>query len=235
MNMKKYVFLASLAVAMLTAGIAYASGPFSAAAERWYINNCPDVFPKSTTGINAAVCDLRDRVIALERTEPLQGPQGDPGPPGPQGPPGGSGNSRHVYDGNNQDLGELITLSDGDNHIVTFLPGIGYLAMNPAQPNNQILTSYSISGIYYTEYNCQGQAFTQEVEPLLPQSLIRVGSSLGYVTEQPNTTADRSSKSVRGWGNSNCTVAEHPYTNTHLLNIVTLPFNEPSPWPLEIR
>lgn len=79
----------SVIVLLLGVSVAFA-GSFSTAAEKWFEKNCV-IDKHAPKGIEAAVCDLRGRVLALEAKAPVPGPQGIQGIKGDKGDTGSQG------------------------------------------------------------------------------------------------------------------------------------------------
>src|SRR5881296_937499 len=67
-NMKKLLLAILIVMSIVLAQVAFA-GTFSDAAEAWFQKTCV-TGKRAPTGINAAVCDLRERVLTLEATQP---------------------------------------------------------------------------------------------------------------------------------------------------------------------
>ena len=89
---KRRAIIGTLAVGLLTGTVTLASH-FSIEADKFFQKTCTR---PQLQGINAFVCDLRERLDALTvRVDNIPagppGPQGDPGSQGPQGEPGGPG------------------------------------------------------------------------------------------------------------------------------------------------
>ncbi len=79
MRKKKIIFLAVFVILVFVISVPVYS--FSA-------NYLDFLCKRAKGGLIAVMCDLRDRVIALENRDPVPGPTGPQGPQGPKGDPG---------------------------------------------------------------------------------------------------------------------------------------------------
>ncbi|MDO8560433.1 MAG: hypothetical protein Q7S23_05425 [bacterium] len=165
---KRRAVVISLVVGLLVGTVALASH-FSVEAEKFFQKNCTRADLK---GINAFVCDLRERIDALTvRVDNIPagppGPQGEPGPagsPGPQGEPGPMGptGSRLVVKDATGALVGILVDTDGNTYevwdprehkIIYYDRSTGFNLPAPLDP----VLSPPAPEFWYESSDCTGQ------------------------------------------------------------------------------
>jgi len=163
----------------------------------------------------------------------IGGEKGEKGDTGEKGEDGEDGTDLHLFDADGQDLGVLLDVdtSDNDTHVYTaFLPSIGLIEVK-TKNNESILSLQSKFGVFFTDVDCSGNAFT-----ILSYSghLMNKISDGRYFTASSSTSEILTGVSL---DDTNKCVAINSGTSTigFLLKEVVLPFTEPLAWPLEIK
>lgn len=203
-------------------------------------------------GFTFKKCNGKDQLISWNTTGP-QGPKGDQGVQGLQGEQGVQGEkgdkgdkgvsgtnigALHLFDGAGQDLGLLIGTSLTNGRFDTYLPDLpnGPVVLEFYRPgNNVIALGASSPDLFFTEAGCTGDAFIDHKE-FLPQRVMtaRYSQSPSYFVFQPNTQAERHSKSRSG-APGTCEEFQGGFGETYLVTFVSLPFTLPPTWPLEVH
>lgn len=260
MNMKKTIIGLSIA-GVLVGGTVVFAGSFSAEASKWFASNCV-TGTKAPKSINAAVCDLRDRVIALEATDPVPGPQGpkgdkgdtgamgpqglqgekgDKGDTGTQGPVGVNGMTLHLKDANGQDLGLLTNSalvnesgSTTDDRIyTTYLTDTDIFLEFVLHTDRTVSLNSGRSGV--TGIYFRGLNCTNDgflTTQPVPHTLYKAGSRYFKASQE--------SLSLGSWPRATSSRYINGCQNTgdgyplYILDEVFLPFSEPLAWPLQV-
>jgi hypothetical protein len=170
----------------------------------------------------------------------IQGIKGDPGEKGEKGDAGKNARELHLKDANGQELGILLSpplppqIINKISPYITFLPEIN--AFVSFLQNNQSSLIIEIVQVYYTEKDCKGTAFSIALQPNQiykdrgSNKIVMRSSSIN--PSDPLQSQSHSEPNTEGCINGDY----YPYpTNQVLVNFVTLPFNEPVAYPLEVK
>ena len=169
----------------------------------------------------------------------VQGEQGEKGDKGETGATGQNGNTLHLYDGNNQDLG-LIVSTDVSNYI-TYIPQSNVSVQIKADDVAKSIGVYTFyNTVTFEDVNCGGAAFASQRNPKSIKNLIQVTGLIGginrYYRYESTSPIHQITKSLvnSSSGCANLDGGADFYPN-FALQEVALPFTEPLAWPLEIK
>ncbi|TSC76554.1 MAG: hypothetical protein G01um101431_687 [Parcubacteria group bacterium Gr01-1014_31] len=140
-------------VAGLSVGTFALASHLSVEAEKFFQKTCTRLDIK---GINAFVCDLRERLDALTvRVDNIPaGPQGEPGPAGSPGPQGPAGAGLVVKDVNDVVIGPLVQIEN--NQLLIWKPSIQrVIELNPVLEETTVLHSFGVV-LSYESNDCTG-------------------------------------------------------------------------------
>ena len=195
-------------------------------------------------GFKQSECNKNETLLSWNIQGPAgpkgdKGDKGDPGSPGEKGDqgdrgePGTNGTALHVFDANNNDLGNFVGYA-GDNILHVYSPGVGGLiTFTITLSNPRTVTILPVQHIVYLLPDCAGTPYVGHVASAVPLTVLRDGSTSAFFI--PTTDAPVMSQSVselrsQGCGNTDPQELKDYYP----LRQVTLPFAYPPAWPLRI-
>jgi len=168
--------------------------------------------------------------------EGVKGDKGDPGEKGYVGEQGPTGSSVHLFDGNGQDLGVLISMN------TTLNEDLGAIFhFEPRSYNSGIGAKFRPLGmeLFFEQSNCQGKPFThfggdekQQVYRVTEGQLYAETYWMADFSENPRTRLALSKTTQHDTG---CEAIARTIDSSIMLREIALPFSEPLAWPLEIR
>lgn len=219
---------------------------------------------RMSTGLIGGVCELRDRIAALENRPPVPGEKGEKGDKGDKGDtgergekgdpgaPGRDGQDGHnlwLFDGNEQKLGMLVDMDYEDQTWTAYIPALNVRAMFEAHPvvnnpahNNPQATSPGVRlithtmRVLFTGNDCVGAPFIRHGYPgdVFHPQQIISPNGLRFFRSLSTSLVNDTWRSILV-ENGNCVNVEPSTGEVYPAQELSLPFTLPPAWPLLIR
>lgn len=180
------------------------------------------------TLLESQVTDLFEKVSNIQL---IPGSQGPVGPEGPQGPAGTSSTDLYVYDANDQNLGILLSVTPADARVFnTYLSTSGiFLDLRQSDGPETVVINNIGSPIYFSSDNCIGAAYIPGGNP--------GGTVISHTGRAFKIIDGTKVNGLNSWSRltSGCENGQGITSLLNPLQEVSLPFNLPLSWPLEVR
>lgn len=200
--------MGTAALLMVNVALAYNS----VEAQRYFQQKCGN---SNIKGIDAFVCDLRQRLDNIQLTPGPQGPKGDKGDKGDQGP-AGFGQILKVFDANGTELG---LAADKDLFFYPPLERFAQINLNSGRIGQK-------QPLYYTSTDCSGTPYAKNGDV---NTVYTTGGGKFFVVDR---TAPVTTISYNSQEEETCTSNSGVHPIFQAATVVTLPFLDPVALPL---